>query len=598
MRSAHVCSLLVAVSLGLISSAAGRAADPPSADDVAALVAQLGDADYAMRETAATRLASLGAAAADALLAAAETSDDIEVALRTRWLVRELPAASLAIGRPGDPPAVAALLGKLAGGSAAGRGGILHRLLRLDEDAGIEPLARIVRLDRSAAGSRTAAALLVDEWQPGDPQWPGIATRIASGIGTSSRPTAAYLRAVVEFTDDASAADRAAAIAAARTAFARLEASPPGDSTSESVEAVIRRTFRRGLIQMLVAADRRDDALAEADRLLVSGGRPESDDSPMLAEFVWLAEHGLPETVRLVDRRWPQLAQSDAVAMYATALAWRRLGDEPEARRRAALAFEQTQGIDDAADRRTGIARMLVRWGVVDWATREYEAVLTSPTTSEETFATAALMFGEFLHDHEDHARAADVYRQLLAHGTADGDPLRRALEMELPSVRSRMLYFESCAALARGDMAARRRLVEEAVEAYPKDVDALIALYRLPDNTPAQRAAAAAQVARAIEQIDAEIQALPEETKGYNEYAWLVANTEGDLEKATRYSRLSLEKSTDNSSFLDTLAHCHAAAGRIPAAVRTQSLARRLEPHGRTIARNLERFRSQLPQP
>ena len=146
--------------------------------------------------------------------------------------------------------------------------------------------------------------------------------------------------------------------------------------------------------------------------------------------------------------------------------------------------------------------------------------------------------------------------------------------------------------------MAARRRLVEEAVETHPKDVDALIALYRLSDNTPAQRADAAAKVERALEQIDAEIQALPEETQGYIEYAWLVANTEGDLEKATRYSRVSLEKSTDNSSFLDTLAHCHAAAGRIPAAVRTQSLARRLEPHGRTIARNLGRFRSQLPQP
>jgi hypothetical protein len=597
MRSARVCSLLLAAALGMIVSAAVRAADAPAADEVAALVAQLGDADYAIRETAATRLAALGAVAADALLAAAETSDDIEVALRARWLVRGLPADSLSIGRPGDPPAVTALLGKLTGGSAAGRGGILHRLLRLDDDAGIEPLARIVRLDRSAAGSRTAAALLVDEWQPGDPQWPGIAERIARGIGTSSRPTAAFLRSLVEFSRVDSAADRGAAIAAARTAFARLEATAPGDSASEPVEVVIRRTFRRGLVQMLVAAERREEALTEADRLLVSGGRPESDDSPVLAELVWLAEHGLPETVRLVDRRWPQFAQSDAVAMYATALAWRRLGDEPEARRRAALAFEQTQGVDDAADRRNEIARMLVRWGTIDWATREYEAVLASPTTPEETFATAAMLFGEVLHDHEEHARAADVYRQLLTRGAADGDPLRRALEMELPSVRSRMLYFEACAAVARGDMAARRRLVEEAVEAYPKDVDALIALYRLPDNTPAQRAAAAAQVARAIEQIDAEIQALPEETKGYNEYAWLVANTEGDLEKATRYSRMSLEKSTDNSSFLDTLAHCHAAAGRISAAVRTQSLARRLEPHGQTIARNLERFRSQLPQ-
>ena len=597
MRSAHVCSLLSATVLGMVSCAV-RAADTHTADDVAALVAQLGDADYAIRETAATRLAALGAAAADALLAAAETSDDVEVALRARWLVRELPADSLAVGRPDDPPAVAALLGKLAGGSTAGRGGILHRLLRLDDDAGIEPLARIVRLDRSAAGSRTAAALLVDEWQPDDPAWPALADRIARGIGTSGRPTAAFLRSLVEFSRSDSNAARAAAIDAARAAFDRLEAAAPGDSASEPVEAVIRRTFRRGLILMLVAADRRDDALAEADRLLVSGGRPEADDSPVLAELVWLAEHGLPEAVRLVDRRWPQLTQSEAVAIYATALAWRRLGDEPEARRRAGAAFEKTTDADEAADRRNEIARMLVRWGAIDWATREYEAILASSTTSEETFATAAMLFGESLHDHQEHARAADVYRQLLTRGAADGDPLRRALEMELPSVRSRMLYFESCAAAARGDMAAHRRLVEEAVEAYPKDVDALIALFRLPDNTPAQRADAAAKVERALEQIDAEIQALPEETKGYNEYAWLVANTAGDLEKATRYSRLSLEKSTDNSSFLDTLAHCHAAAGRIAAAVRTQSLARRLEPHGQTIARNLERFRSQLPQP
>ena len=593
MRSAHVCSLLVATVLGMVARDAVRAAD-----DVATLVAQLGDADYAIRETAASRLAALGAAAADALLAAAETSDDIEVALRARWLVRELPADSLAIARPGDPPAVAALLGKLAGGSASGRGGILHRLLRLDDDAGIEPLARIVRLDRSAAGSRTAAALLVDEWQPADPAWPELADRIARGIGASSRPTAAFLRSLVEFSRSESNSGRVAAIEAARTAFNRLEATAPGDSASEPVEAVIRRTFRRGLIQMLVAADRRDDALAEADRLLVSGGRPESDDSPVLAELVWLSEHGLPEAVRLVDQRWPQLAKSDAVAMYATALAWRRLGDEPEARRRAAEAFEKTTDVDDAADRRNEIARMLARWGATDWATREYEAILESPTTPEETFATAAMLFGEFLHDHEEHARAADVYRQLLARGAVDGDPLRRALEMELPSVRSRMLYFESCGAAARGDVATQRRLIEEAVEAHPKDVDALIALYRLPDNTPAQRADAAAKVERALEQIDAEIQALPEDTKGYNEYAWLVANTEGDLDKATRYSRVSLEKSTDNSSFLDTLAHCHAAAGRIPAAVRTQALARRLEPHGQTIARNLARFRSQLPQP
>jgi len=597
MRSARSCSLVLAacqvVACGLL-----HAADQP-AGDIDALVAQLGDADYAIRENAASSLTALGSAATDALLTAAETNPDIEVALRARWLIRGLPHDGLAISRPDDPPAVAALLDRLARATAANRGTILHRLLRLDDDAGIEPLARVVRLDRTAAGSRTAAALLIDEWQPGDPAWNGIRERIARGLGTSGRPTAAFLHGLVEFTRGESPAAQSAALAAATAAFARLDATLPGDTAGERVEGVLRRTFRRSLIRMLVAAGRKDDALAEADRLLVAGGRPEADESAAVAELAWLADNGLPEAVKLVEKRWPQLLQSNAVAMYAAALAWRRAGDEPEARRRAAAAFEQTQNADDAGERRAVIARLLAKWGASDWAVREYDAVLTSATTPEETFAVSALMFAEFLHDQEDHVRAADVLRQLVTRSEADGgDLVRRTLSRDVESVRSRMLYFDSCAAAARGDAAGRRRLVEEAVAAYPKDVDALIALYKLPDNTPAQRQEAADRVAQAVEQIDGEIQAVPDETQGYNEFAWLVANTEGDIEKATRYSRLSLDKSPDESSFLDTLAHCHAAAGRLPAAVRTQSLAHRLEPHGRTIQRNLERFRSQLPKP
>ena len=52
--------------------------------------------------------------------------------------------------------------------------------------------------------------------------------------------------------------------------------------------------------------------------------------------------------------------------------------------------------------------------------------------------------------------------------------------------------------------------------------------------------------------------------------------------------------KSFDSSSYLDTLAHCQAAAGNKAAAVRTQSLAIRQEPHNRTIRKNLNRFQGQ----
>ena len=112
-----------------------------------------------------------------------------------------------------------------------------------------------------------------------------------------------------------------------------------------------------------------------------------------------------------------------------------------------------------------------------------------------------------------------------------------------------------------------------------------------MPDNTPQQHDRAVVRVNNSLLQIDSEIQAVPDDTIGYNEYAWLVANTQGDIAKATRYSKLSLIKSFDSASYLDTLAHCRAAAGDYAAAIRFQRLAKRHEPHNRTIDHNLEQF-------
>ena len=100
-------------------------------------------------------------------------------------------------------------------------------------------------------------------------------------------------------------------------------------------------------------------------------------------------------------------------------------------------------------------------------------------------------------------------------------------------------------------------------------------------------------RVNESLRQIENEITAVPEDSTPCNEWAWLAANTGGDAEKATRYSRQSLSRSFDNASFLDTLAHCRAAAGDIDGAVRCQTLALRRAPHNHTIRRTLERFRS-----
>ena len=240
----------------------------------------------------------------------------------------------------------------------------------------------------------------------------------------------------------------------------------------------------------------------------------------------------------------------------------------------------------------------LARWGCVDWATTCYTALLDNARTTSAEFALAAILASEFLHEQEREAEAAACLGKLLDNtvGRADlnVDQILQQLGRDQRTVRSRMHFFESCAARARGDIPAARQAVEIALRSYAKDVDALIALYTLPDNTPDQRADAVRRINEALRQIDNEIQDTPEDANSYNEYAWLVANTQGDLDKATRYSKQSLAKSFDSASYLDTLAHCRAAAGDLKGAIRWQMLARRQEPHNRMILANLRRFQTQ----
>jgi hypothetical protein len=182
-------------------------------------------------------------------------------------------------------------------------------------------------------------------------------------------------------------------------------------------------------------------------------------------------------------------------------------------------------------------------------------------------------------------------------------------IERDPAVVRARMHFFESCAAAARGDVAATRRCLEDGLRSFPQEVDALIGLFRLPDATADERAEARRLVEAAADRIEDRIEALPEDTDAYNEYAWLVANTVGDVSRAERYARVAIGRHArlllesgqaspfdgglDSSSYLDTLAHCRAAAGDLPGAIHIQSLAVALEPHGRTLRLNLEAFQA-----
>jgi hypothetical protein len=599
LRAGWAALGLVAVGGWLPLAVAGSppASRPAERDpEIAALVAQLGDPDWAVRETASARLTALGPAAADALLTAAETSGDLEVALRARWLVESLPLTTAS-----DPPEVTALLEPFAKSNFDERVRIMHRLLRLDDDAGIEPLARIVRLERTPAGSRIAAALLVREWQPDDPFWPAIAPRILAGIDASNRPTARILRGLVAATTGASPEAAAAGLEeliAATAAIPRAaNAEPLADRDSDSTGlSTTERIFRRCAAQLLAGAGRRDEAGEEAARLLAAVSRDGDGAAQLAFELEWLAAHGLPEAAAFVADRLAA-ADVDPLLAYAGAVAWRASDEERGRLQAAVLARTASRRLADDGDlsARLRVAMVLARWGADDWAEREYRGILDDRQSGRAARALAAILCSEFLHDRQRHGDAAAVLRRELEDPGNGRDDINAALmqtERDPRAVQARMLYFEACAAAAAGDPVRQRQQLEAAQRAYPKEIDTLITVFNLADNTPAQQEEAAARVARGLAAIADEIRAVPDDGNARNEYAWLVANTEGDVALAIEHSKASLEQSFDSGSYLDTLAHCQAAAGEFSRAVRTQWLAARQEPHSQAIQRNLERFR------
>ncbi|MFM7245784.1 MAG: hypothetical protein ACKO40_16635 [Planctomycetaceae bacterium] len=565
--------------------------------DIAALVDRLGDARPAVREQATEDLANLGSAAADELLRAAESPDDLERALRARWLIDQLP-----LTLPSDPPAVTAILERFPKLDVTERIRRMHVLLRLEDVAGIEPLARVARLERSPAVAEIAAALLAREWTPGDPLWPPVAAGVVAGLGESRRPPAAFLEAVVAGSRATSDDERRRAADAAATALAVIAGSHSGGTTrlaelGDPDEAVVDaadavRILRRSLILMRLAAGQRDEARAEAARLFESTRDGEEPDLAAV-DLAWLADHGLPDAVDLLDDRLAGPQPPRPLVAYAAAVARRRLGDEAGAEALVSRASAALDADDSPASSRLQAAIILARWGAADWSLAEHAAIQADAETSVGMLALSATIAAEVLNEQDRCSEAAAVLRTLL-----EGPTRREGIEQALmqvardpAGVRSRMLYFEARAAAAAGDPAAERRLLEESLAAYDKDVDTLIAVYRVAAGDEPQRAAIRPRIAKALTAIKDEIAAVPEDATGYNEYAWLVSNTEGDVAEATAFAKRALEISFDSAGYLDTLAHCHAAAGDVANAIRTQSLAVRREPHNRMLRRNLERF-------
>jgi tetratricopeptide (TPR) repeat protein len=175
-------------------------------------------------------------------------------------------------------------------------------------------------------------------------------------------------------------------------------------------------------------------------------------------------------------------------------------------------------------------------------------------------------------------------------------------LRRTVREIRGRAAYFFACHWRERGDRAKQIHYLDEAVQHHPGELDALIARYHLPDKQAEFHRKTVELIDAAASSYRQALAETPDEEKGEkaglsNEFAWLVGNTEGDLDEALRCARKAVELRPDAGAYWDTLAHVYYARGEFERAVESQKKAAEYDPYSGLIAKKLTLFQNALEQ-
>ena len=268
---------------------------------------------------------------------------------------------------------------------------------------------------------------------------------------------------------------------------------------------------------------------------------------------------------------------------------------------------------DDDAAAHVRIGMVLVERGMFQWAEREYRHAMEVGPPGTNAHVQAHRFLAEMLHDQLDEMAAATVLQEMIDLAEEDETVKQQITRREgsLDPVISRMEFFYSEHYRLNDEPKKQIEHLSKAIEADPTDADALIAMHRAPTDEELRKKtrllirSAAAQFQKQIELFSQQVeQANDEEFRQwvgvrlailYNQYAWLVGNTEGDFDTALRYSHRSLELRPGNAGYLDTLGRCYYAKGDYAGAVKYQSQAAERDPHSGAIQRQLELFQRAL---
>ncbi len=573
-----------------------QAAAPPKETEsahVARLIEQLGSSDYTLREKAQAELVDLGLSAFDAL-SDAQHHDDIEIALRARFLVRSM---QVKWHDDADSPHVVQILRGYGELSELDRQSRIDLLRTLPNREGMFALCRLARFEVSDELSKHAALNVLNQPPIADAaERTEAARRIVEIVGKGKRAAAAWLQTYAKTLADTESS------LAEWDAHAKAEHELLTQFPERTSREIVRDLYRWqvALLQQSHHPERAVEVIRQS--LSLMEGTPEQ-----LAEIVgWLIHREVWSVVEEVAVRFPQVFAENPNLLYLRAEAFLKQQQTDRAEQLAKQALEASA---DKLDDHRLAAKELQKRGMFEWAEREYRAIISRAAAGSDEDLRARSALAEMLHDVGKELPAAEVLQAFVDVIDKDMAARDRAAQFRnLESIRSRLHYFYALDHLAKGELEKASDQLDRGVQSDPNDADVLIALFRLPNQNDERRKQTLNYITKATEEFRGEInkmkaiaeQELDEATKARfveylanacNQLAWLVGNTTGDYDEALQCSLKSIELMPKYAAYLDTLGRCYFAKGDFDSAIKFQTLALQEEPHSGQMQRQLAQF-------
>jgi tetratricopeptide (TPR) repeat protein len=611
-------------------NSAAKAKEISQQEQIDKLIEQLGDKDYYVRQRAQNELARLSFDAFDELTAAT-TNDDLEIASRAKYLLRLMRVEWTA---KNDPPEIKEKLKDYELQPEEVRQIRMHALAVMTDGKGLLALCRLIRFEKSDVLSKKGVIELLKSPSGLEPPKDSRAEIIRKLFEKRGRASAAWMLAWLRLADDPQTIAKWNDLIQAESSLLQRS---PDDSNREIVSSLIH--YQTAWLKKL---GQTQEATAAMRRLIDLEDNGDLDSLSKLLD--WLVEQKAWKLVDELAARYKSRFENEPMLLYILAQSQKEQGEAAKAEETAHRAFglnpsreemnllrgydplnimnlyrNMVGGSDEIIlYHRYFIAqRFLRRRGLFDWAKREFEYVIAKGRPTYITTINARWSLAEMFHDQGDDMAAANVldsmlkmvdaktYTDLPAHIASVLQDIylihkkspEKIIERTINEVRARKYFLQAGHWETAGDGAKRRECLINALDLEPSDIDVLIACYRLPDQTPEYRKKITDLIRQATEDIRAEIATQPDNERFYNEFAWLVANTEGDLDEALKYSQKSLEFYPDNGGLYDTLARVYYARGDYQNALKNQRRAAELEPYNGMIAKQLELFKKAVEE-